>query len=303
MPNQKYEAFLKVAESGSFKQAARDLGYTQAGMSYLINALEHELDVRLFVREYGGVHLTADGMDLLPWIQNVSNGERQLEARVAELKHLESGVIRVASFTSTAIQWFPGIAKDFLTLHPNIDMQLINLDDEEELEATVWRGDADCGFFVYPIRHALEAIPLRHDPLLVVLPPNHPLAKRKRFPQHALSEEPYIRLRSGTAEIETLFRNNGAEPNVRFTIDSDYAVMSMVNAGLGFSVLPDLILRNAPFPLVTMPAEVDTSREIAIALRSPETASAATKAFIACAQAWVEKTYGTAGNHPHGTSS
>ncbi len=299
MSNQKYEAFLRVAESGSFKQAARDLGYTQAGMSYLINALEHELGVSLFVREYGGVHLTADGMDLLPWIQNVSNAERQLEAHVSELKNLESGVIRVASFTSTAIQWFPGITKDFLALHPNIDMQLICLDDEDELEATVWRGDADCGFFVYPIRHELEAIPLRHDPLLVVLPPNHPLANRKRFPRRALSEEPYIRLRSGTvSEMEALFRNNEAEPNVRFTIDSDYAVMSMVNAGLGFSVLPDLILRNTPFPLVTMPAEVDTSREIAIALRSPETASAATKAFIACAQAWVKKTYEDAGERP-----
>ena len=89
MGNQKYDAFLKVAETGSFKQAAHDLGYTQAGISYLVSTLERELDVPLFVRDYGGAHLTSDGADLLPWVQNVCNSERQLEMRLAELKHLE----------------------------------------------------------------------------------------------------------------------------------------------------------------------------------------------------------------------
>ena len=233
MGNQKYDAFLKVAETGSFKQAAHDLGYTQAGISYLVSTLERELDVPLFVRDYGGAHLTSDGADLLPWVQNVCNSERQLEMRLAELKHLESGIVRVAAFTSTAIQWFPGIAKRFLAQHPGIDL-----------------------------------------------------------PREALAEEPYIRLESGTSsEMETLFRANDVEPNVRFTIDSDYAVMSMVSAGLGFSVLADLILRDAPFPLAVKQPEVETSREIAIALRSLETASTATRAFLDATQAWIADTY------------
>ena len=292
MGNQKYDAFLKVAETGSFKQAAHDLGYTQAGISYLVSTLERELDVPLFVRDYGGAHLTSDGADLLPWVQNVCNSERQLEMRLAELKHLESGIVRVAAFTSTAIQWFPGIAKRFLAQHPGIDLQLICVDDEDALEEAVWRGDADCGFFVYPIKHDLHAVPLRKDPLLVVLPPDHPLADAPFVPREALAEELYIRLESGTSsEMETLFRANDVEPNVRFTIDSDYAVMSMVSAGLGFSVLADLILRDAPVPLAVKQPEVETSREIAIALRSLETASTATRAFLDATQAWIAETY------------
>ena len=292
MGNQKYDAFLKVAETGSFKQAAHDLGYTQAGISYLVSTLERELDVPLFVRDYGGAHLTSDGADLLPWVQNVCNSERQLEMRLAELKHLESGIVRVAAFTSTAIQWFPGIAKRFLAQHPGIDLQLICVDDEDALEEAVWRGDADCGFFVYPIKHDLHAVPLRKDPLLVVLPPDHPLADAPFVPREALAEEPYIRLESGTSsEMETLFRANDVEPNVRFTIDSDYAVMSMVSAGLGFIVLAALILRYAPFPLAVKQPEVETSREIAIALRSLETASTATRAFLDATQAWIADTY------------
>lgn len=292
MGSQKYEAFLKVAETGSFKQAALELGYTQAGMSYLISTLERELDVPLFVRDYGSTHLTSDGKDLLPWIQNVCNAERQMETRLSEIKHLDSGVVRVAAFTSTAIQWFPGIAKAFLKLHPGIDLQLICVDDEDELEEAVWRGDADCGFLVYPIKRDLQAIALRRDPLLVVLPPQHPLADQPRISRKALAEEPYIRLKSGTSsEMEELFRQNKVEPNVRFTIDSDYAVMSMVSAGLGFSVLPDLILRDAPFPLAVVSPEVETSREIAIAVRSMETTSAATKAFLEVTQQWIAETY------------
>lgn len=292
MGNQKYEAFLRVAEAGSFKQAAHDLGYTQAGISYLVNALESEFGVPLFVREYGGVRLTAEGADLLPWVQSVCNGERQLEARLAELKHVESGIVRVAAFTSTAIQWFPAIAREFLRKHPNIDVQLICLDDEDELEATIWRGDADCGFIVCPVTYDLDTVLLRRDPLLVVLPPDHPLAGKKRFPRSALAEEPYIKLVSGTvSEDQALFTANNVEPNVRFSIDSDYAVMSMVNAGLGFGVLSDLILSNAPFPLATMPAEKPASRSIALAMRSRATASAATKAFAECVQDWVARTY------------
>ena len=261
MGNQKYEAFLKVAETGSFKQAAHALGYTQAGVSYLVSSLERELDVPLFVRGYGGARLTSDGEALLPRIQRVSNSERQLEAHVAELKHLESGIVRVAAFTSTAIRWFPGMAKGFLARHPGIDLQLICLDDEDELEAAIWRGDADCGFLVYPVKLELHAVPLRRDPLLAVLPPDHPLADAPFIPRQTLADEPYIRLKSGTlSEMEALFQRNDVEPNVRFTIDSDYAVMSMVSAGLGFSVLPDLILRDAPFPLAVVAPEVETHR-------------------------------------------
>lgn len=292
MANQKYEAFLRVAETGSFKQAAHELGYTQAGVSYLISSMEKELGIPLFVRDYGGAHLTNEGRDLLPWFRNVCNDERQLAGRIAELKHLESGVVRVAAFTSVSIQWFPGIAKTFLAKHPGIDLQLVCLDNEDELEQAVWNGDVDCGFFVLPIKQPLEAISLHRDPLLVLLPPNHPLATSAYVPARTLSEEPYIRLENGSlSEMDSVFRTNKVEPRTRFTIDNDYAVMSMVSAGLGFSVLPSLLLSTTPFPLAVLPPQKQASREIAIAVRSMDTASAATRAFIDTTQSWIANWY------------
>ncbi len=292
MSDQKYEAAIKAAETGSFKEAARELGYTQAGISYLVGALEREFGVSLFVREYGGVRLTADGRALLPWMQDVRNAERRLATELAERKNLGSGSVRVVTFTSTAIQWVPGIAQAFLKQHPSIDLDLVCCDDQDKLESMLVRGDADCGFAVLPIKLPLHATPLVKDPLLIAVAPDHPLAKTGKFPKEALEGEPYIRLQDGErSELEEVFRQNGAEPCVRFSLDSDYAVMSLVSAGLGYSVLSGLILRNAPFPLASLQPPVPVDREIALCLHDPETASAATRAFMDVARTWVAKAY------------
>lgn len=295
MANQRYEAFLNVAATGSFKEAARIMGYTQAGVSYLVNALEKEMDCTLFIRDYGGAHLTSEGQQLLPWVHDVNNAERRLAARLGEVKNLDAGSVHVATFTSTAIQWLPGIAKAFSAQHPGIELSITLDDDQDELEEMLWRGDADCGFVVAPIKRKLHSIHLRSDPLMVALPADHPLAHADSFPLERMASEPYIRLKSGAhSEIDAFFEKVGVTPPMRFNIDSDYAVMSMVSEGLGYSVLPGLILRDAPFALAVLAPAVPTDRNVGIALRSMETASAATRAFLDVAQSWIEQAYHTA---------
>lgn len=254
MANQKYDAFLTVARLGSFKAAAEELGYTQAGISYLVNALEKELGLTLFLREYGGVHLTTEGREVLGLVQAINADEHALAARVRELADREGGLVRVGAFTSVAIEWFPSIARAFLDQYPKIDLKLLCIDDEEELVNAVWEGRADCAFSIAPERRNLEAVPLHTDPLLVVLPPDHPLAGAPFFPTEALAREPYVQLQGNArpSEMEALFEANGVTPNVRFTVDSDYAVMSMVSARPGLlraaephSVAPSVPARRA----------------------------------------------------------
>ena len=292
MRNQKYEAFLKAARTGSFKQAASELGYTQAGVSYLANALEKELGVRLFVREHGGVRLTSEGAALLPWIQEVCASERRLEAHLADLKQLEEGSLHIVAFTSTLTQWLPQITKRFTEAHPHIDLRITCCDDQAQLEHIVESGQADVGFVALPVKRPLEMELLVRDPLLVAVAPDSPFATHKRFPKKALASEPYIKLDSGEySEMDRLFRANGVEPRVRFSIVSDYAAMGMVSTGLGYSVLSGLVLRNAPFDLVALPAEVPAYREIALAQKSSETASGAARAFIECTKGWIHEAY------------
>ena len=205
MVNPKYKALLRVAETGSFTQAAHDLGYSQSGISGMISSLEKEMGVQLVVRDYKEARLSVEGEDLLPWISNVCNGERQLASRIAELRHLERGVVRIAAPTSVSTHWFPDMVNAFNRKYPDVKLDLMCIDDESELERALWHGDADCGFLVAPAKRALKTIPLHDDPIMVLLPPDHALAHADRVPMRALAEvavdrEAYVRLHPAVAQ-------------------------------------------------------------------------------------------------------
>ena len=288
MSLQQYEAFIAAARAGSFKQAAAELGYTQAGVSYMMNALEQEMGTALFVRDRSGVRLTADGESLLPWVKDVCASERALQARLAEVRHVESGSVHVAAFASIAIHWLPGIVERFARDHPRVQLEFSCYENQDAMEEAMWHGDFDCGFVVMHDDMRLHAIPLAQDPIYAVVRPDHPLAHADYFPREALASEPYIKLRdSSYTEYDALFDRHDVSPNVRFEMDNDFAAMGMVAHGLGFSLFPKLIMRSAPFPLAMVEPEIPTHRELAIALRSYGRASMAAKAFVECTRKWV----------------
>ena len=82
---QKYLAFVKTVECGSFTNAAEILSYSQSGISRMINDLEKEWNVSLLERGKGGVKLTSDGLKLLPYAQNVCNEYLKLQMQVSDL--------------------------------------------------------------------------------------------------------------------------------------------------------------------------------------------------------------------------
>ena len=291
MPNQKYEAFVTVAKTGSFKRTAEILGYTQAGVSYMMSSLEQEMGTALFTRDHSGARLTADGRNLLPWIQDVCASEQALQTRLEELRSVEYGSLRVASFGSIAVQWLPGIMEMFLNDHPNIDYELVTYESQNEMEEATWRGEFDCCFVILPAKLDFFTIPLAQDPVYVVLPPSHPLAHAPFFPKESLATEPYIKVRSSDdhTEFDAVFARHEVAPRTRFVMDNDHAVMGMVNKGFGFSMFPQLVLESAPFELARVELEIPTHRELALAVRSHGLASMETKAFIEYVRRWVAK--------------
>ena len=117
--------------------------------------------------------------------------------------------------------------------------------------------------------------------LLVVLPENHPLAECDKFPVKALCDYPFMLLEKGAkAEISEIFEKNNITPNVHFTTWDDYAVMSMVEGGLGIAILPQLILRRIPYKIVAKELDVPAYRKIGIAYREKAKLPLAVKKFI-----------------------
>ena len=276
----KYMAFIKTAEYGSFTKAAEVLHYSQSGISRMIGDLKKEWRVTLLERSRWGVSLTSDGSRLLARAQKLCEEYRKLQMEVDDLHGVQSGLIRIGTFSSVATHWLPNIIKAFQKDHPNIDYELL-LGDYAEIEEWIAEGRVDCGFVRLPARPAFETIPLARDDLLAVLPEGHPLAESERVPASALCSEPFILLERGArTDVTEIFEREGLSPRVRFTTWDDYAIMSMVESGLGISILPELILRRIPYRIVAKKLAVPAYREIGLALRERESASLAVKKFI-----------------------
>ena len=246
----------------------------------MINDVEKEWNLSLLERNRTGVKLTSDGMKILPLAQNVVNEFNRLQEQVDEINGLQSGLIRIGTFSSVATHWLPNIIREFQKDYPNIDYELL-LGDYTEIEEWIRTGRVDLGFLRLPVTGEFETEFLENDRLLVVLPENHPLAECERFPVNALCDYPFMLLEKGAkAEISEIFEKNNIMPDVHFTTWDDYAVMSMVEGGLGIAILPELILRRIPYRIVAKELDVPAHRKIGIAFRDRNRTPLAVKKFV-----------------------
>ncbi len=277
---QKYIAFVKTVECGSFTKASELLHYSQSGISRMINDLEKEWQVILLERNKGGVKLTSDGKKLLPLAKSVVNDYEKLQNQIDELNGLQSGIIRIGTFSSVATHWLPSIIKEFQKAYPNIAYELL-LGDYTEIEEWILNGSVDCGFIRLPTHPELETIFLQREKLVAILPQNHPLCACDKVSVTALCDEPFMLLEKGAkAEVSEIFERNNLTPKVHFTTWDDYAIMSMVESGLGISILPQLILKRVPYKIVAKELDVPAWRDIGLAFKSRKSASLAAKRFM-----------------------
>ncbi len=277
---QKYRAFAAAVEQGSFTKAAQTLNYTQSGVSRMISDLEKEWGLELLERGKSGVRLTSDGRKLLPLVKNICGEYEKLLTRVNEIKGLKSGLIRIGAFSSAASCWLPNIVREFQKDYPDIEYEVI-LGDYDEIEQWIREGKVDCGFLRLPAREEMETIFLEQDRLLVVLPEGHPLAELEKIPVSAITEEPFLLLKNGeNADALEIFGRSMAVPKVRVTSEDGYAVLAMVESGLGISILPELILKPGTRRIVSRELEIPVYRNLGIGWKEKQSASMAVRRLM-----------------------
>lgn len=276
----KYLAFVKTVEYGSFTKAAEMLNYSQSGISRMINDLEQDWSIMLLERGKAGVRLTSDGTRILPYIKRICDEYENLKMQIDDLNGLQSGLIRIGTFSSVATHWLPGIIKKFQATYLNIEYELL-LGDYSEIEAWIAEGRVDCGFLRLPTKSSFETIPLKKDALLAVIPDDHRLASCDKFPITAFENQPFMMLeKGGNYEITELLDKYRVKPDIRFTTWDDYAIMSMVENGLGIAILPELILKRIPYHIITKPIDVPAYRNIGLAYRNRKLLSLAAERFV-----------------------
>lgn len=283
MDIRKYEVLLKAADLGNLTRAGEELGYTQSGVSHMLKSLEEEFGFPLLVRGRRGVSLTAEGKIVEPILRELLKNEIRLNQLVDELNGLETGHISIAALTSVSLHWLPRIIKKFNTIYPNIKVELRREDGVRQAKELLSQNEVDLAFISYQKNLNFDWIHLRGDRLMAIMPEDYPEVEENRFPMKRFETEPFLMTEFGhDYDIYEALEKSRVQVNMKFSPLDDHVTMSMVESGLGLSILPELLLQNNPYKIRTMPLEGGYSRILGVALPSVEQASPAVKKFLDC---------------------
>ncbi len=276
----KYLAFVKTVEKGSFTKAAESLDYAQSSVSKMIADLEDEWGMTLLERNRNGVCVTSAGTQVLPYLRRVLSGYSNLEGQILQMQGIETGVVRIGTFSSVAINLLPDVFAKLQKDYPGIEYEML-LGDYTEVESWIDEGRVDCGFLRLPAKQHFDTIPLIQDEYKVVLPQGHPLAKNKTIEIEALSGLPFLLLEhGGKTEVTDLLERYNISPDIRFTTWEDFAIMSMAEKGLGVGILPGMILQRIPYKIEIRPLKRPYLRTVGLVMKSSKNLTPAVKKFI-----------------------
>ena len=284
MDTKKLAALAAAVRLGSFTRAAEELGYTQSGLTHMMNSLEKDVGFPVLVRSRTGVRLTPAGQRIFPLVQECLHGAEALEREILLINTHQEESVRVAAYDSIARHWLPEVIQQFRRGHPDIGVD-IQMGSVQEVYRWVQEGRVDMCFASRQEYGALEWTPLRDDELLAILPPDYPDGGGA-FPVEFFNGQEFLMPSMGfDKDILRVLNEHGVTPLIRTTQVSDSAVISMVEHGLGVSVLSRLVLRGRQ-ALPLLPRAV---RELGIAARPHRELRPIARKFITQSRDMIEK--------------
>jgi DNA-binding transcriptional LysR family regulator len=281
------EVLVKVAETGNFTKAGDMLGLTQSGVSHNVSALETELGIQLLYRGRSGVTLTDAGMRIIGHMRSMLADSEHIKQQTAAIVGMEIGKIKVGSFPSVSAKLLPKILTAFKGRHKGIELELHEGKYNDILE-WIANGVVDIGFVILPVYSGMEFIPLMEDRLVVVIPADHPLCNERFLSVEQIAEEPFIMPKAGCEALVTeRFQSAGLKPNVHFEVEDNPTILSLVQEGLGVTIVPRLTLPTGYSGAPVAELVPEAHRRIGLAVKSLKDSTPATKAFIKVAEQLV----------------
>ena len=284
MDTKKIKARLRSVELGSLSSAAEDLGYTQSGLTHMMNALEDEFGLSLLIRSKSGVRLSPQGQELLMDMQKIVDDAASLEKRIDSLKELRFTSLRIGAYSSVARTWLPSILEYFKSLSPETVFSL-SMQDIRSLYDAVKNEDLDCAIVSYQeaLMAGLTWTPLKDDELVAILPGKYSIEEGP-FLLDYFSGMDFLMPSDGfDMDILPIFSKLPQKrlPNFRYTNMDDAAIVSMVSHGLGVSILSRLIMQSFTKEIAAVSLKPQAYRKLGIIIKSRRQSDKALKRFIA----------------------
>ena len=281
MDNQNLKAFITVAEVGSFSEAADRLYLTQSAISKRIALLEQQIGKRLFDRIARQVSLTEAGNELLPRARRILQEYENALQAINDLSGEASGTLRLAISHHLGLHRLPPILKQFAQQYPNVTLDIEFMDSEKAYEQ-VLHGDSEVAVITLALEahHNINSKVIWNDPLRFICAQDHPLAQIKQPELKDLADYPIILpgINTYTGQIiQNLFQKEGIPLKAPMSTNYLETISTMVEIGLGWSVLPETLVRD----LHVMPFEqISIERELGYIHHTKRSLSNAAVAFL-----------------------
>ncbi|MEA5616353.1 LysR substrate-binding domain-containing protein [Cronbergia sp. UHCC 0137] len=233
------KVFEAAARHGSFTRAAEELFLTQPTVSMQIKQLTKSVGLPLFEQVGKRLFLTEAGRELFATSREIFETIAQFEIKVANLKGLKQGQLRLAVVT-TAKYFIPRLLGPFCELYPGIDISLQVTNHDGILERMSSNLDDLYIMSQVPDHLDVNCQPFLENPLVVFAPLHHRLAKEKNIPIESLADQPFIMREPGSGTrraVQSLFEEHGVKVKVKLELGSNEAIKQAIAGGLGISVL------------------------------------------------------------------
>ena len=283
MESKKLEALLMAVDLGSFTKAAEVLGYTQSGLTHMMNSLEKEVGFTLLERGRSGVRLTEEGERIAPAVREFLQANARLDSVIEQVASSRTEIIRVSAYASIAMHWLPGIIQRFREECPDVDVDIRMADHVDVPYELLAQGKMDAILVSPQDEGQYEWVHLADDLMFAVLPKDFDTQGMTAFPLAAFEARDFIMPSQGfDKDIMRIFNRIGVKPHILPTWVDDPTVISMVSHGLGVSMMTELTVRGRTDGVKLLPVEPASSRELGLAVRSLDAASDGLRHFIDC---------------------
>ena len=243
MADRRLQVFHTVARLLSFTKAAETLHMTQPAVTFQVRQLEEHFNTRLFDRTHNRISLTDAGERVFGYADQIFELYAEMENAVRELTGEISGALILGASTTIAEYMLPALLGNFKTKYPDVNIQL-KVSNSEGIVHMVENNDIDLGVVESPVSNKNLVVEVcRHDQLVVVVPPSHPLASEESVSINRLLEFPFICREEGSGTREVISESlhsagtNTAQLNVCMELGSPEAVKGAVEAGMGVSIV------------------------------------------------------------------
>ncbi len=286
----KFKALLCAVDLGSFSAAAHKLGYTQSGLTHMMNALEDELGFSILQRGHYGVKLTPGGERIIRKIRDLVNCEDALMNEIELVKCYGDNVIRIGAFSSMTSGILPAVIERFSSEFSDITVN-IQTGTVTELYGGLEEGRFDICFGTRNPKYDFKWTPLAADRFYAILPKDYP-TRGGEFPISHFNGTKFLMPGLGfDDDISAVFSDNDVHPFVTQTYVDDPAIISMVEHNLGVSMLSEIIIEGRCDNVQAVPIVPEVSRTLAVSVKPDKVLTLPLKRLIAITKEYVKSAY------------